>query len=64
MYDQLLWSIRDSLWNIFNMVNKWVKYWTSKTAKNVTEPQNTFDWVWNLKNMGTRFHIFNILKIT
>ena len=28
MYDQLLWRISESLWNIFNMVNKSVNYWT------------------------------------
>ena len=62
IYDQLLWSIRESLWNIFNMVNKSVKYWTSKTGKNVTGPQNTFYWVWNLKNLETRLQILKSLK--
>ena len=33
MYDQLLWSIRESMWNIFNMVNKSVKYWTYKNKQ-------------------------------
>ena len=28
-----------------------------KTGKNVTGPQNTFYWVWNLKNLETRFQI-------
>ena len=34
----------------------------TKTGKNVTGPQNTFYWVWNLKNLETRFHILQMLK--
>ena len=62
MYDQLLWSIKDSLWNIFNMVNKSVTYWTTETCKNVTGPQNTFCGVWNLKILETRFHFWFFWK--
>ena len=39
MYDQLLWRIRKSLWNICRLVNKSVKYWT---CQNVPRPKNTF----------------------
>ena len=39
MYDQLLWRIRESLWNICRLVIKSVNYWT---CQNVPLPQNTF----------------------
>ena len=39
MYDQLLWRIRESLWNIYRLVNTSENYWT---CQNVPRPKNTF----------------------
>ena len=34
----------------------------TKKCKNVTGPQNRFSWVWNLKNLETRFQLLRFLK--
>ena len=39
MYDQLLWRVRESLWNICRLVNKSVNYWT---CQNVPRPKKQF----------------------
>ena len=62
IYDQLLWSIRESLWNIFNMVNKSVKYWTSKTGKNVPSPPKPISLGLESENLKIWFQILKLLR--
>ena len=54
MYDQLLWRIRESLWNICRLVNKSVNYWT---CQNVPKPKNTFfgSGRWKIWKPGSKF---------
>ena len=54
MYDQLLWRIRESLWNICRLVNKSVNYWT---CQNVPRPKNTLfgSGIWEIWKPGSIF---------
>ena len=39
-----------------------MNFWTYKTGKNVTGPQNRFSWVWNLKNLKFGFQFLTIFE--